>query len=87
MRFTVKHPHDNDLEAVCGFDRSEVGWFAEVRKQGRILAEYDGLLFPNTSLRGVLQVLVRYGFFSSLDIAEAFRQLPVIDDLADIDFR
>jgi len=54
-----------------------VGWFIEVRDQrGRLLEEFDGLTKGEPStLKDVLDVLVRRRFFSREDLQLALTQL------------
>ena len=71
MRAKVKHPSDAQLAAVVGFNRTKVGFFAEVRQGGKLIEEYDSLTSDQTTLRGVFQVLIKHGFISQDDLTEA----------------
>ena len=70
MRVRVVHPEDQRLVAVAGHDRSALGWFCEIHHEG-IREEYSGLTHGKpTTLQGVLDVLVRHGFFSREELHE-----------------
>ena len=85
MRFSLQHPHQARVEAVYGHDRTAIGWFAEVRASGRLLAEYDGLVVERPTMAGVLRVMVEHRFFEADDINEAADHLKVgdVDDIDD----
>jgi hypothetical protein len=82
MRFTVKHPTNQDLSAVVGHDKTAIRWFIEVREKGKLIDEYDGLTAEEPStLQGVLDRLVTNGFFgiNGKDaVKEALAFLPIM---------
>ena len=79
MRFTLQHPYQARVEAVYGHDRTGIGWFVEVRRKGRLVAEYDGLVDERPTMAGVLRVLVSQGFFTATDVVEASEALQELD--------
>lgn len=79
MRTTLRHDTDERMVAVYGVDPF-LGFFAEVRRRGRLLGAYDNLRVPGgTSIQGVLDLLVEHGYFTQGDIAEAMGMLAIVD--------
>jgi len=87
MRLVIAHPTDDALVAACGLNHTRIGWWAEVRRAGRRVEEYDGLTAPRgeSTLQGVIDVLVRHRFLSEDDLSEALRLLPAVDCIEDIE--
>jgi hypothetical protein len=69
-RFVVQHPTDKKLSAVYGFDHA-LGFFAEVRRGELLVAEYDRLHPPYAEKQGLLDLLVRNGFFTAAEAQQA----------------
>ena len=88
MRMELAHPSDTSVTAVLGWDHL-LGFWVEIRSSGHRLYQYDNLVLDDgeTTLRGLLHLLITQGFFSSLDIAEAHKQLGYVDDVDDIEER
>ena len=86
MRIRVVHPQDDSrLVAMVGHDRA-LSWFAEVRHHGRLVEEYDKLVAVEPStLAGVLQVLVKHGFFTQRDLEFGLSQLYFGFDLKEVE--
>lgn len=80
MRLNVKHPQNSKIKGLVGFDRRALGWFAEIRDGGRLVEEYDALNNGETSLKGILDVLIRHEFFTTLDVSEALGLIPQLDE-------
>lgn len=66
-RFIVNHPTDKGLRASYGLDRA-LGFFAELKRGERILAEYDRIHPPYADKQGLLDFLVRNGFFTATEV-------------------
>jgi hypothetical protein len=79
MRITLDHPTNSSLRAACGVDRA-IGFFCEIRESGKIVEEYDLLSESVNTLKGLLGVLVRHGFFSRDVLEEALILLMDIED-------
>ena len=86
MRMEIAHPTDPQMSAVLGWDHL-LGFFVEIRNRGSRIYQYDNLVLEDgqTSLQGLLNLLVSQGFFTRLDIAEAHRALGYVDDVDDIE--
>jgi len=78
MRFTIQHPSDVHLVAAYGHD-AFLGWWIEVRRRGRLVVSYDELRPGDTTMTGVIRTLIKNGFFSGPDLAEAADHLQVMD--------
>ncbi len=84
MRFRLAHPSEPRTWAWYGHDRTGLGFWAEVRRGGRLVDAYDGLRSGQTTIQGVLSRLTEHGFIDEDDIHEAMRQLAIMD-AADIE--
>ena len=83
-RFTIiTHPTDPSLRADYGIDPF-LSWWVEVSKSGKLIESYDGISSEGTDMAGILRIMVRHGFFSALDVAQAHRELSLVDDSSEI---
>lgn len=91
MRFTISHPSEPRTRALYGHDHTDLGFWCEVRHRGRLLGAYDGLRVPGgqTSIQGVLDLLVEHGVLGPDDIYQAMAELPhrTAADIPDQDVR
>jgi len=78
MRFTLDHPSDVHMVAAYGHD-TYLGWWVEVRRRGRLVESYDELRPGDTSMAGLIRILINQGYFSDLDMVEAADHLQVMD--------
>jgi len=80
MRLTIQHPTEKNVIAVCGFDHQAMGWFLDIRSRGHLLLDYSNLVCDDeTSLTGILNILVSRGFFTAAAIPQAYDTLQVLD--------
>ena len=86
MRMEIAHPTNSQITAVVGWDHL-LGFFAEISNRGFRIYQYDNLVVETgqTSLQGLLNLLVNQGFFTDLETAEAHRMLGYVDDVDDIE--
>ena len=82
MRATIPHPEKAGLVASFGFNNGRLGFWIEVRQDGRLLEERDRLT-EVTSLMTVLTTLAEHGWFGPDDVGEAKSSLgwADVDDL------
>ncbi|MBI2378013.1 MAG: hypothetical protein HYV07_28690 [Deltaproteobacteria bacterium] len=82
-RFKIKHPADEATRAHYGTDPF-LSWWVEVHQKDKVIESYDGISPDDSTMEGLLRVLVRHGFFSEFDVAEAHSWLPHVEDLSEI---
>ena len=91
MRFRLDHPTSPRTRALYGHDPTGLGFWAEVRRRGSLVAAYDGLhvLGERTTISGVLVLLVGHGFLEDDDLHEAMQLLPHMEakDIEALDVR
>ena len=84
MRYELRHPRNQGLVAVYGWDRN-LSWWVEVRDRERLQVSYDALDPGDTSPRGVIDVLVEHDFLTtdSLNRAATALQDTFVEDIRD----
>ena len=78
VRFRVPHPDLKCIHALYGWSPA-LGWWCEVRQAGFLVESYDELEPGDTSVAGVLRVLVHHEFFAADELHEAAQHLQVLD--------
>ncbi len=79
MKRSFIHPEKSTIKASIGFDRA-IGWFAEIRDEGKLVEEYDNLIAPESTVKGILDLLIKYDFFTKWDLSEALSLIPHLDE-------
>ena len=81
MRFRLDHPTSPRTRALYGHDPTGLGFWAEIRRRGYLVAAYDGLhvLGGRTTISGVLALLVGHGFVTEDAIDQAMSMLAHVD--------
>ena len=89
MRFKISHPRDPNLHAVAGHNTTAVSFFCEVWRKRCQIENYDAFDTGESTIEGVLEVLIKHAFFTENDVAAAYRHLPhkVAEDVDDPDER